>query len=490
MSVQIFLQGKLVGIERFIGAEVCPESGQSSSAGEEEVVGRCRWIALLGEVLPRAILAELGLARVLLGWSGGGGFFLVLPQENLESAQEILEAADGEIRDRSGGLVRLAFGWTENLGDWLTVRKRLNEALFRAVQTDRATGAEGYFEARAEGEGGQDKAYFGELGRALREAKTAGWDRENPGRVVVDGGKHQWTIGSGDDGIAIMRHAAPSEEGVGAGSTGEMASRSQGRQRWGVLRGDVDGFGFRMRRVQSVEDYVQLSVLYRQFFAGELEIQCSMADYWRRVTVLYSGGDDFAVYGAWDALLGLGREMQRLFQRFAETNLQELAGPEGKTITMSLELAGEDEGLAEVYARAGRSLEIAKSSDRDCVRFFGATVEWRQMQHTGQLKDILLRMVREFGCPTEILAELSGFYRDKPVTSGRPDRPWRYHRRLGVMLGEHKDRELQRLQKALISDIVGKSPTQVKLRPVGLVAVEWARQLIETSANGGGGQEV
>ena len=45
---------------------------------------------------------------------------------------------------------------------------------------------------------------------------------------------------------------------------------------WGVLRGDVDNFGIRIRRVQTIEEHVQLSVLYKQFFAGELEVLCSM----------------------------------------------------------------------------------------------------------------------------------------------------------------------------------------------------------------------
>jgi CRISPR-associated protein Csm1 len=66
---------------------------------------------------------------------------------------------------------------------------------------------------------------------------------------------------------------------------------------WGVLRGDVDSFGIRMRRLQSIEEYVQLSVLYKQFFAGEVEVLCSLPEFWRKVNLLHTGGDDFAVYG-------------------------------------------------------------------------------------------------------------------------------------------------------------------------------------------------
>ena len=83
-----------------------------------------------------------------------------------------------------------------------------------------------------------------------------------------------------------------------------------------MLRGDVDNFGIRIRRAQTIEEHIQLSVMFKQFFAGELEVLCSMPEFWRKVTVIYSGGDDFAVYGAWDALIGLARELERLFHRF------------------------------------------------------------------------------------------------------------------------------------------------------------------------------
>ena len=62
---------------------------------------------MLCEVLPRALLAELGLARILLGSSGGGQFLVVLPGEARESAEGFLNAAARQISDLSGGIVRL-----------------------------------------------------------------------------------------------------------------------------------------------------------------------------------------------------------------------------------------------------------------------------------------------------------------------------------------------------------------------------------------------
>src|SRR5574340_289083 len=114
MSEQILLQGKILGIEEFLlsrpAGTVSPRS-----AGEELLAGRSLWITLLCEVLPRALLAELGLARILLGSSGGGQFLLVLPGEARTPAEEFLDAAARQISELSGGHVKLLWGVTENL---------------------------------------------------------------------------------------------------------------------------------------------------------------------------------------------------------------------------------------------------------------------------------------------------------------------------------------------------------------------------------------
>src|ERR1700726_1218379 len=100
MSVQIFLQGKLLGIDEFLFAP-------AEKDHDQVFTGRSHWISLLGEVLPRALLAELGLAKILLGSSGGGQFLLVLPQESRPAAEAFLEAAAQEIGELSDGSLKL-----------------------------------------------------------------------------------------------------------------------------------------------------------------------------------------------------------------------------------------------------------------------------------------------------------------------------------------------------------------------------------------------
>src|SRR5271170_3742399 len=108
MSIQIFLEGKLLGIGEFLLAP----AGENS---DQVFLGRSHWISLLSEVLPRALLAELGLAKILLGSSGGGQFLLVLPVESRGAAEAFLEAAAAEITALSGGALKLIWSVTENL---------------------------------------------------------------------------------------------------------------------------------------------------------------------------------------------------------------------------------------------------------------------------------------------------------------------------------------------------------------------------------------
>jgi CRISPR-associated protein Csm1 len=226
----------------------------------------------------------------------------------------------------------------------------------------------------------------------------------------------------------------------------------------------------------------------KQFFAGELEVLCSMPEFWRKVTVIFSGGDDFAVYGAWDALIGLASELERLFRRFAEQNLKDFAGPEGKTISMALAMApAVDASLGAVFEEAGQRLESAKSADKDCIWLLGRTLEWKQFSEAVTLKDFLGRMVSDFGCSPQYLRDLCGIYRETQSKMSKRqarrtggERPWRYHRRIRRILNASRrpgpERgDFQKARTALIADLIGRSAVTVKLRPAGRVALEWAR---------------
>ncbi|MGD0500841.1 MAG: hypothetical protein ABSC23_20700 [Bryobacteraceae bacterium] len=492
MADQILLQGKILGTEEFLLTPPA-EARPSRSAGEDLLAGRSQWITLLSEALPRALLAELGLPRILLGASGGGQFLLILPGDAAPAAGEFLFAAAAQIDALSSGCVSLIWAVTDNLGDWAVIRRRLNEELqskrnaplggSSADPVGRHGGAA--FQPFARAVNPAADAYFArELGARVREASHIAWSPEDPGKVVPGEGRHSWALSSNlaPDGIMLARHAAPSDDGKSAATVQTLARRAQGRSIWGVLRGDVDNFGLRLRRVNSIEEHVPLSVLYKQFFAGELEVLCSMPEFWRKVSVLYSGGDDFAVYGSWDALIGLARELQRLFHRFTEENLADYPGAEGKTISMAIALAPETHyPLGAVYEEAGRNLDLAKSAGKDCIYLLGRTLEWRRLADAAELKDTVVRLVHDFRMSRQFLYQLRSFYGSEAYREGAAETQlsWRFQRRFNRILSGTRDREFHKLRSHLISEMTGRRSAEVRLRPAGLAALEWARLTIE-----------
>lgn len=486
MAVQLLLVGQLAGTEDFLLAQ--PGARERAAAGEalqHSLAGRAHWVSLLTEVIPRALLAELGLPRILLGAGGGGQFLLVLPGDAGEAAREFLRGAARGVAARSAGRLQLLWGATENLGDWSVVRRRIHDEFERQRSEARALPPEAFEPYEDEGPP-DDDAYFPELSRALWDAETVGCSAEDASHILAGGGRHTWPItpGKGADTLVFARHAAPSDDGHAPAGPLALAQRAEGRPMWGVLRGDADNFRIRMRRAQTIEEHVQLSILYRQFFAGELEVLCSQPEFWRKVTILYTGSDDFAVYGAWDALVPLAREMQRLFHRFSEENLKEFPGPEGKTISMAVALAaGPDRTLPGLYREAGRLLEAARAADKDCLYFLGRTLEWRQLADAAELKDTLVRLVTDSASSHHALHELSRLYR-KGASGLAPeaellDRPWRFQRRLNRAVAGLRERDVQKLRAHLASELSSRGAAQVRLRPAGLVALEWARLTTE-----------
>src|SRR5262249_28127380 len=184
MPEQILLQGKILGTEEFLLAAHA-EGRSVRSAGEELLAGRSQWITLLSEVLPRALLAELGLARVLLGSSGGGQFLLVLPSEARPRAEEFLRTAAGHVAQLNGSHVRLIWTTTENLGDWAVVRKRISDQIQNQTDAPLASIGRAAFAPTNSASQTADTYFAKELGAKVRDAASVGWSPDQPGKVLV-----------------------------------------------------------------------------------------------------------------------------------------------------------------------------------------------------------------------------------------------------------------------------------------------------------------
>jgi CRISPR/Cas system-associated protein Cas10 (large subunit of type III CRISPR-Cas system) len=211
-----------------------------------------------------------------------------------------------------------------------------------------------------------------------------------------------------------------------------------------------------------------------------MELLCSQGEYFQRVTVLHSRASDFAVYGSWDALAGFARELERVFSRFAEENLKDLPGAEAKTITMALTIAEPGAPLARVYEDCGRDLEMARASDKDCLHILGRVLEWKQLNEAAELKEALVHLNEEFRGGRQFLAQLRNLYKkveapENTDTERLMARALRFQRRF-ARVASRREREFQKLRSHLMKEMAGRNLRgRLKLRPEGLIALEWAR---------------
>ncbi|MDE3198649.1 MAG: hypothetical protein KGN84_20045 [Acidobacteriota bacterium] len=471
MSAQILLQGTLPGAEEFL---LSPPADKDNRAFE----ARLMWLTLLDEALPRALLAELGLPPLMLGASGGGRFLVILPDRTrADAAAGFLRRASAAIEAATAGAVRIVWSATENLGDWTVVRKRLSDAMAemrasRVMEPD-------FFDPFPPASAPADS-----IPRGLRDAGGIGWSFDFPALIAVEGGQPRWDLGrqASFDNISVPRHAARNGEAVA--SAKELAKRSRGHKLWGILRGEIDDFATRLRRVQSVEEHVHLALLYKQFLSGEIDLLCSQGEYFQRITVLRTGTADFAVMGSWDALAGFARELDRVFRVFAAENLKELPGAEAKTFTMAITLAEPGAALVRVWEQSLRDLEVAKSADKDCLYILGKVLEWKQLNDAADLKDAIVELNEEFRGGKHFLTQLRNLY-NKVETPDRSasqadherllTRTIRFQRRF-ARVANRREREFQKLRSHLMKELAGRNTRgKLKLRPEGLVALEWAR---------------
>lgn len=481
MSLQVFLQAQLLGSDGFL--TVAP----SAADGIADLLGRGAWLNLICEVLPRALLSDLKLSRMLLGSSSAEQFLLVLAEDDIPRANEFLSRAGAAIAQASAGALRLVWATTENLGPWPAARKRLDDALLAATAAPLAGSADvvGFFRPYLEAREAASSP-FSTFGEKLTSASSIGWDSSDPLLLTLDGGQYSWPLRdppSEEDTILFPRRFAVDDGGTHPASLPELASRASGTARWGVLRGDVDHLDFQLRRAGSVEDHIHLSVLIKEFFAGELAVLCSLPDFWRKVTLLYRGGDDFIVLGTWDSLLLLAREIARLFDVFVQQNLESLPSLEGKTMSMALAIAPEmDASAAIVLQDAGAALASAKAAEPGTFSVFGRMLEAKRLRDAEDLASSLLRLVREYGYRAGYIGDLASVYREafsaragRRAKAVRIEKPWRTYMRVSRVIPPAPTREAAGVRNAIVGGLTGARASGWKLQPSARVALEWAR---------------
>ncbi len=206
--------------------------------------------------------------------------------------------------------------------------------------------------------------------------------------------------GVGDDAclggavpLPVGRYAVRDEEGQLL-EFGRLADKSVGIPRLGALRADVDDLGEIFRAglppgMRTFDRYAALSRAFTTFFKMVLPKVCE-GTYERTLrlfskggpraaTVVYSGGDDLFIVGAWSDVLELAVDVRRVFRQFACEN-------PSVTLSTGVSLHKAGEPLYLMAERIGNAEQAAKKNrmgveSKDSAVLFYAGSEVRRVGH-------------------------------------------------------------------------------------------------------------
>ncbi|MCI0556420.1 MAG: type III-A CRISPR-associated protein Cas10/Csm1, partial [Anaerolineae bacterium] len=192
----------------------------------------------------------------------------------------------------------------------------------------------------------------------------------------------------------------------------QIASSALGIKNIGVLRMDVDNLGMVMIKGLEPRTMVATSALssaFDLFFSGYLNNMCQEIEKEREESlyIIYSGGDDLFIIGAWDLMTPLAEKIRTDFAQYTGNN-------PSLTISGAVTLEGKKFPLYQAAERAGEAEDKAKGYKRDnmeknAFHFLGMNVGWEEWEKVkGFRRDMEIAL--NAGAPKALLQIMQNLY--------------------------------------------------------------------------------
>jgi CRISPR-associated protein Csm1 len=458
-EMYLLVSGDISGIQNFI--YTIPSKGALKS-----LRGRSFYLEILTEHVVDELLERIGLSRANLLYTGGGHFYLLLP--NTEDLINHLKTFENLLNEwflhHFGNRLYIALGWSAfsaheiaatgpGIGEvYRRVGKVLSERKLRRYSKEQLTAMFDWnSELNSVGDGtrecsvchtssnsellrpyvlGDDGALacnscnaLAQLGQEvlnkdvfiITDATEAGIElpgfgekryleavtpaeaerRDDLARIYVK--NEVWTGEKMATRLWVGDYSVRKEDGTGCLEFSELAELSGGGkddtgiERIGVLRADVDNLGAAfvagisrdfMTVTRTAVLSHQLSVFFKRYInelcAGKVNginekeyTQFSLfnreKNKKRNVHIVYSGGDDMFIVGAWDDLIELAVDIRRTFRRFTNDKLTFSAGiglfKSAFPVSQMARIAGDLESHSK------------KNEGKDSITLFGAAAD-------------------------------------------------------------------------------------------------------------------
>uniref|UniRef100_A0A7C6A8A0 CRISPR system single-strand-specific deoxyribonuclease Cas10/Csm1 (subtype III-A) n=1 Tax=candidate division WOR-3 bacterium TaxID=2052148 RepID=A0A7C6A8A0_UNCW3 len=521
----LIVAGDISGIQDFIYSV-------TSESALKGIKGRSFYLQLLSEGIAKSIIKKFGLTECNILYSAGGNFYLLLPnlKEIENEIAEIKGAFDKNILQAHRGKLSLnttcipvkyedflgpKFGeiWQSAKNLLSLEKKKKFSSLLQDV--DEISKILGPFE-----EGGERKvceicgeeldegeespcplcksfenlAYDLPRARVMQEkydkpyeqkGRAKSWDElfsslgikflflpetaEKENAYLLNSPDFS---GKGYAGFRFLAQNAPMI-GDNVKTLEEIAKSSDGIKRWAVLRADVDNLGDVFAKGLKPEDktisrMTMLSEMLSLFFNAQVEKIAREKDFKDNLYVIYSGGDDLFVIGAWSKLPDF---LKKLYEDFRSFTAQRLTFSAGIYIAPSLKFP--------VYQSADNAkddLELAKRNGKNKLTFLNRAIPWEMISNLEEIKNKIINLLDENGpnIPRSLLQILyQGWLEKERVEKGETSmiRIWRFLYALKRLKERHSAyaEKIDDLERAVMID--------KELKPYLDVSIRWAELL-------------
>ena len=545
-NYQYFLKGDISGIQDFI-------FDVKSERAARVLKGRSFFIQAISEICVQLIKAKAGAGQTVLLYNGGGNFYMLLTEEGVKCLDEIREIIEKDCKDEELYLclsyVRIKDGFGTTWGklheksseDKLKKFNGFEDAFQPFEKKDKAEWVKftssfinsGGFtiepskKSKAVNKHGitffgndfflsddhhqfekgitnklprwtEDlKAYYQELikreeekiDQLIERLKSKQADKKEIQEAIDS--KRKFDVGR----IIEFEYLA------------KFAKERTGTDKLGILKMDIDNLGLLFQKNDQIKQTQSVSIALAWFFeefinhlldepygkpieVGNSEFQDS---YRNNIYVVFSGGDDCFMLGAWDAIFEFAIRLNNEFSVFGEFLQNEVKSLICK-LTLSAGLLVVDskfpvvrfaqmaeDAISDAKKATNEKDEIVKNS----VSVFGQVLSWREFEEAQDTSSILTHLIKEKDESRAILERIKrsaiGFEKAQDSSlKGEKAAIWRlYYYLRNVRNRKEMEKIIKKYTNALIAAFNQKKATNPMVFPV---AARWAEFLTKKTS--------
>ncbi|MCX8064710.1 MAG: type III-A CRISPR-associated protein Cas10/Csm1 [Candidatus Hydrogenedentes bacterium] len=177
-----------------------------------------------------------------------------------------------------------------------------------------------------------------------------------------------------------------------------LAEGAIGTNKIGIFRVDVDSMGdaFKegLKKHNTLSRSAMLSNLLSEFFEGYVNYLAQQDPYKGLVGVIYSGGDDLFVVGAWNKVFDFALKLQEDFKKYTNGRLSISGGivvVDAKVpLRLTAKMAEEAESSAKSYKR--KFPNNGKLKEKDTIVLFDTPIGYEELHELLEIRDNLLEI--------------------------------------------------------------------------------------------------